>query len=446
MLSYNLITDDQHDAIDYLYGNDVSYLVASMGFGKSVVTLTAMNELLNGEVLKRILVVAPLRVCTDVWNSEHLNWEHLCHLEIAHAIGSPAKRKAAIEGDAPIVVINIDNFVWFLENYKDVAGFDGLVIDEISKFKDSGTRLVKKLRTHVKKFAWVAGLTGTPVHESFTGLYAQMLSLDGGKSFGRNKQNFLNKFFYPTDYEERNWELKDGMEVDLVKCIAWCLHVTPEYTGELPMLSEVVIGFDLPKDVMAGYKKFAKESVTSCRGVEIVAENAAVLSGKLSQYASGFLYTDEFGASVGVHDTRLLKFIDLIASVRRAIVCYWFKSELRGIEGVMHYEGVRWAHVTDKGAIEAWNAGELDYLLLHPASASHGLNLARGGCDLIFYSMPWSNDIFRQTVARLWRRGQTKAVTSYILCAAGTVDMLKLQRVEDKQEYDALFHAHIATL
>lgn len=448
MLTYNLLDSDQLAAVDYLYSHDVNYLVATMGFGKSVVTLTAIDELINDEVLARVLIVAPLRACNDVWKGEHKKWEHLQGIDIVHAIGTPKQRVAALESDASIVVINIDNLVWFLDTYKDknLLGFDGLVIDEISKFKDSGTKLVKKLRTLTKRFAWTLGMTGTPVHESFTGLYAQMLCLDGGQSFGKNKEKFLHKFFYPTDFDERNWELRDNMEGEILKAIGWCTHVAPDYTHTLPPINEVVLGFDLPDEALREYKKFARDSVIAIEDEMVIAENAAVLSGKLGQYASGFLYLEDEGDFIDIHLARVHEFTSLLRNIPRAVICYWYKAELTAILECFDASGVSYAMVNDKGAIEAWNNKTIDYLLLHPASAGHGLNLAAGGCNMIFYSPIWSNDIFKQTIARLWRRGQDAVVTAWILCATGTIDMLKIQRVEDKAEYDKLFHDHIDKL
>lgn len=445
MLNYKDLKPDQLTAIDYAFEHDVTYMVATMGTGKSIITLTAVDDLLEDETLTRVLIVAPLKVCNDVWRTEHEKWGHTTHMDIEYALGSTAKRKAAIESGAEIVVINIDNLVWFLNEYP-AHNFDGIVIDEISKFKDNGTKLVKKLRKAIKRFKWVLAMTGTPVAESFTGLYAQMLCIDGGATFGKNHEKFLREYFYPVDFDEHDWQLKDGSEELIINKMADCLHVVPSYTHELPALHEMVIGFDMSVVAFDWYKKFARDAVTEIDGVEIVADNAAVLSGKLNQFASGFLYTDEGTAPKVTYIERVAKLNTLMRSVPRAIITYWYKAELESIRELFDCKGVNYITMDHPDAIGIWNRREVDYLLLQPASASHGINLAAGGCDMIFFAPIWSNDQTKQVIARIWRRGQTEPCTVYTLCCNKTIDMLKLQKIEDKEEFDILFNAHIANL
>lgn len=441
MLNYNNLASDQLDLIDRLYNFDESIIYATMGSGKTVCTLTAISELLRDNHLKRVLVVAPLKPVKEVWACEHLQWEHLKCLNIALAVGDAKKRKAAIESDAPIVVINIENLVWFCDTYKNKHNFDGLVIDELSKFKDNGAKVVKKLRYRTHDFKWKVGLTGSPVHEGYTGLFAQLLVIDGGKAYGTSKQKFLLDYFYPTDYEQRNWEVRDNQLQPLLSRLKNIWYTMPDYTHELPPVNEQPVRFELSNANMAIYKDFAKHSVLEYGGDVIVADNAAVLSGKLEQVTSSFIYDGEDVVELGSLD-RQNAFKHLRGTINEnCVIFYNFEEEKLQLMEALAGD---YMLLEQKGAKDAWNAGTVKNLLLHPKSAGHGLNLQHGGRYVIWYSPIWSNDTFKQAIARLWRRGQTGEVFSIELVCANTVDEIKVQRIEDKQEHDRLLREHFS--
>lgn len=448
MLDYAMLDEEQLKLIDRLYGFDISFIYATMGSGKTVCTLTAIDELLADGELKRILIVAPLKPCKEVWATEHQKWSHLEHLDVALAVGSAEKRKSAIESGAQIVVINIDNLVWFLDKYKK-HDFDGLVLDELSKFKDNGAKVVKKLRYATKAFKWKVGLTGTPAHENWSGLFSQVLVLDGGERFGKRKDAFLQKYFYPTDWEQRNWDVRDGQHKSILGCIKDILYSMPDYTHTLPKVDTYKLEFQLTGKSKDMYKEMQKHSVIADGDLEIVADNAAVQSGKLEQLSSGWVYdTCDLKETKDVvtfgHD-RFNTFKQFIESGNKAkyLIFYWFDEDRRLIR---EYLGDKCLDVKDKDAVSKWNSGELQYLIANPASAGHGLNLAQGGSSIIFYAPIWSNDMYKQAIGRLWRRGQTKDVSVVELVCTGTVDELKVLRVEDKDEQARLFDQHVKSL
>jgi len=441
MLTYEMLDKDQLQLCDRIYEHNCNFIYATMGSGKTVCTLTALDSLLSDKVVNRVLIVSPLRPAKEVWASEHKKWLHLEHLRVAVACGTPKQRLAAIKGDAELVVINIENLVWFFDTFKHTHGFDCLVIDELSKFGSSGAKCVKKLKTYTNDFKHRTGLTASPAHEGFDRLYAQTLVLDGGDRFGRNKQSFLTSFFYSTDYEQRKWDLMTGMEDVLLSYINDIFYAMPDYTHKLPPLIEENISFSLCESVQILYDDFAKHSVLELDGEEVVAENAAVLSGKLEQVTSGFVYDGEDVLDLGSTD-RQKCFEEVRARIRdnRCLIFYSLDQEKRQIETALLGNC---SFINDKNVIDDWNTGRIQNLVLHPKSASHGLNLAAGGHTIICYAPIWSNDAFKQLVARVWRRGQTKPVTVYSLICADTVDDVKVLRVESKEQYDILLRAHI---
>jgi SNF2 family DNA or RNA helicase len=440
----SLLSPDQVKLVNRLYEQDETLVSAVMGFGKSVCTLTAISELIRDGHLKRVLIVAPLKPCKLVWATEHLGWSHLSHLRVGLAVGSPAKREQVIESDVDIVVINFDNLAWYCEIYKDSHGFDGLVIDELTKLKDSRTKAAKRLRYRVNGYEWRIGLTGSIVAESFTGLFSQVLCLDAGKRLGKSKERFLQKYFYPTDWEQRNWELRPGMEKVLLNDFDDLLYVTNDYRHLLPELVERQLTFPLAPDIMDDYNDFKKHSVTL--DDMVVADNAAVLSGKLCQYASGFLYGDEVEGEKRVHELHesrlyaLDEYLNMDENTdQNILIFYYYQADKQRL--LTYFDGD--AVLFDDKVEQSWNKGDIKYLLAHPLNASHGLNLASGGCRVLWYTPQWSNDVFTQANARLHRRGQLNEVIVTTLVAEGTINELAVQRVSDKADYDALFQAHV---
>ena len=450
MLKFSELDDDQLNLIDRLYEHDTTLVYATMGSGKTVCTLTSISELIRDGVLNRVLIVAPLKPCKEVWAGEHLEWEHLTGLRVGMATGTPIKRLAALQDKSfDVVVINMENLAWFCDTFKRNHCFDGVVMDELSKFKDSSAKLVKKFRYVTDSFKWHVGLTGSPVHESFTGLFGQMLVMDGGKIYGRNKEKFLQQYFYPTDYEQRNWEVRDNMRAPLINALRPVWYTMPDYTHTLPPVIEKKISVGITEAIRDIYKSFKRNSVLELDGMEpIVAENAAVLSGKLEQVTSGFVYDGDDVIRLAKSD-RLRMFLPLIGSSalkgKNRLIFYTFDEERRQILDALGALGEDFLELGDKDSVTRWNSGEVRNFVLHPKSAGHGLNLAKGGHIIIWYSPIWSNDVTKQAIARLWRRGQKEAVTSYTLVCLNTIDELKMQSVEDKDEHDRLLREHFAS-
>lgn len=446
-LSKTLLNANQDLCITRLFETDASLIVADMGFGKTVCTLTAIQELLAEGVVSRVLILAPLKVCKTVWRQEAEKWEHTKDLKIAAAIGDADARSKAIESSAEIVLMNYENIVWFFGKYKDAHGFEGLVCDEISKLKNSGGASFKKLRHRLPAFKWRAGLTGTPVSEDFMGLYGQIFILDSGKRLGTRKDIFLHEYFYPTDYMEYNWELSDPTGVVLMNQIEDLIFIADnkQYQESLMPMSHFTVPVTLPKDARKYYEDLKKDCMVDAGGGLVTADNAAVLVGKLTQVASGFLYGDEDAGTLTehVHDAKILECVKLVNKLSGPVViAYWFKEDLKRLQ-VQFPQGVALSGSDDLETIRLWNLGRIDVMFLQPRSAGHGLQLQFGGHSLIWFGPVWSRDLTEQTEARLHRQGQKNCVQVYTLCSVDTVDELIVERVVSKASYKSLLTSHL---
>ena len=453
MLSSHSLSSSQQAAIDRLYNYNSTLLIGKMGGGKTAIGLTAASELLDDGVVNRVLIVAPKKVAASRWCDEARKWSHLNALNIQTLAGkTPAQRKKVVDdSDCNLVVANFEQLPWLFDTFGKKHGFDGLIVDEITKLKDSGGKIFKSLRAKLSQFTWRVGLTGTPVSENFIGLYAMSLVLDSGKSLGTRKDSFLRRFFYPTDYNEYNWELIDPSGNDIMSAVKDLLYFldTTSYEKSLPPLRYHNHYVPLPKKARMLYEALKADHLLQLDDANIVADNAAVVVGKLRQLASGFLYVDD-EPTVTVHHEKQSKLLHLVSRLNApVIVAYWFNHDKDALFEALAYQ------FPDKnieclgGAVDAdimarWNNGEIDILLLHPASAGHGIELQFGGSDLIFYSPVWSRDQHEQTIARIYRNGQTYPVDVHYILATDTIDGLIVDRVDSKSGYEEILASHLA--
>lgn len=437
MLELKDLDPDQIAAVDYCFENDYTFLISTMGGGKTIIALTAIEELMVQGDIERVLVLAPLKVCNKTWRGEHEKWAHTKDLHVQVMTGDDR----VFDPSADIVVVNFDLLPWLAE--QDMfKHFDGLVVDESTKLKAGGAHF-KAIRRHIQNFKWRLVMTGTPVTENYVQLFYQMFLVDGGETFGRNKQTWLDDHFYTTDYQRRNWVPIPGREAWLAKQIVPYVYTVPDYRDSLPPLTVGRVDTPLPPSARLAYKEMAGKMKTA----GVLAKNAAVKSMKLTQIANGFIYDDD-KKTIHVHDAKSDKLAEIVEKigkmgVENILVIYQFIAELEQLRE--QYPDLT---VMDRagGAVDDWNAGEIPLLAMHPKSGGHGLNMSAGGHNIIWLSPPWSRDLLDQVNARLWRRGQTRAVDVKILTAPDTIDDLILARLDSKAAFMPEFMAHLAKM
>jgi len=444
MLTPDLLTSDQEAAITRLYQTDATLLHAQMGSGKTCVILSAIKELLRDGVLNKVLIVAPLRVANTVWKQESEAWSHLAGMKIVVCTGSLSARTIAVSQPHDVLVVNFEGLPWLAREVRMMPSYDGLVIDELSRMKVAGGVQFKALRPHLKGFAWRVGATGTPASEDFLGLYAQCLVLDSGAALGTRADGFRRRFFYQTDYQGYRWELKPGADAQIAERISGLVWSVPDYRDSLPSLEMSVVDLVMPDSVRDVYDSMRKDMVVDLDDGEIVAANSAVLVGKLQQVCNGFLYADD---GVGGRETVWLSDYRVRACVKAVHGCdgpvmlvVWYSADRERLLEALP-EAVELG--SDSETVVRWNRGEIPCLVTHPRSVGHGLNLARGGRSMVWFSGCFSADLRSQTIARLWRRGQTRTVRVIDLCVAESVDGIVRDRVMEKGIWADTFKAHL---
>lgn len=433
----------QEFCVKFLLNHPEALLILEMGLGKTIITLTAILILMYDRFeIDKCLVVSPLRV-TKVWCDEAMGWSHTQNLRLSRITGTARERKAALQKKADIYVINRENLVWLVEFFEDNGmewTFDMVVLDELSSFKNFKSKrfkAIKKVRPHVKR---MIGLTGTPTPQGLEDLFAEVGIIDGFQRFGRFVGRFRDAYFRKGDFnpytgvvysyiplpdaEKRIYDkisdiaisMKSVDYLDMPECV-YVDHAVEMDAGE----SEI-------------YEEMKKDLVVELEGETITSQNAALLSNKLMQMASGCLYTEE-GGIVHIHDRKLEMLSDLIeqANGQNVLVVYHFRFDHDRIRDYLKNLGYEPRDIKTDVDIDDWNAGKIQVGMISPMSAGHGLNLQRGGHIEIWVTLPWSYDYYSQTVARLWRQGVTAdtVIVHHIICK-DTVDLDVVEALKRK--------------
>lgn len=389
-------------------------LFLDMGLGKTVITLSAIRELkFDRWAVGKVLVIAPKKVAESTWQKEASKWDHLEGLRVVSCLGPSAKRKKALAEVADVYVINRENTEWLVGYLGSRWAFDTVVIDESTSFKDHRSKRFKALKTVLPRIRRLIELTGTPDPHGLMDLWSQVYLLDGGKRLGRTISVYRDMYFTP-DKRSRttifSYAPKEGAEAAIRDAISdICYSMKASDYLELPDLIYDDIPVALDDQARKAYKMLERQAVLNVDEQTITAVNAAALSGKLLQLCSGAVY-DEERKVVPVHDCKLDALMEAIERLngQHVIVCYQFIHEReRILSRLSTVSGLRYRVYRDARDMEAWNAGEVDVLLMYPASCGYGLNLQEGGHHIIWYTLTWNLEDYQQANKRLHRQGQT---------------------------------------
>lgn len=433
--------DYQTYATNFILEHPLTAILLDMGLGKSVITLTAVNDLLfDSFEIHKVLVVAPLRVARDTWPAELEKWEHLHGLVYSVAVGSEVQRKAALMQKADIYIINRENIEWLVEKSGLPFDYDMLVVDELSSFKSYQAKRFRSLSSVRPKVNRVVGLTGTPSSNGLMDLWAEFRLLDMGKRLGRFITHFRSDYFVPDKRNQQiifSYKPKPGAEEAIYRLVS-DITISMKSTDYLKMpecvINEVTVR--LSEKEMECYQTLKDDLILSLDGQDIDAQSAVGLSNKLTQMANGAVYGEDSNV-IAIHDRKLDALEDLIeaANGKPVLVAYWFKHDLSRIEERLHKRHIPFSKLDTADSIKRWNNGELPVALVHPASAGHGLNLQSGGSTLIWFGLTWSLELYQQTNARLWRQGQeSDTVVIHHLITKDTIDEKIMSALKKKDK------------
>lgn len=454
MLTPEQLHGYQRYAADFIVEHLVSAILLDCGCGKTIITLTAIEDLLRNRFeVGHILVICPIRVA-QVWAEEIGKWSHLQGLRYSIAVGTESQRRYALGQDADIYIINRDVVPWLVENYGGATWkWDMLVLDELSSFKNPQAKRFKallKVRAKVKR---IVGLTGTPSSNGLMDLWAEYRLLDLGERLGKFIGGYRSQYFRPDKTNGiiiYSYKPLPGAEERIYNRIAdMTVSIRCTDVLRMPELISVPYEVSMSPQEQEVYTRLKQDLVLSLPDGEVTASNAAALSGKLSQMSNGAVYNDD-GGVVTIHSRKLDALEDLIeaANGKPVLIAYWFKHDYDRITERLRSIGIRYAKIDTEESILRWNRKMIPVGLIHPASAGHGLNLQAGGSTLIWFGLTWSLELYIQTNARLWRQGQVSStVVIQHIVTKGTVDERILKALQQKEvTQDALMDAVKAQL
>lgn len=445
------LTEDQVEAVDFMYANPASALFLDVGYGKTVITLTMLYRLIVDEgYVGKILIIAPIRVATRVWPREPRLWTHLCWMNMTvlrvedddpRLLALPRSkrtaekhrlRRALLDSRDQIHVVNQEAVVWLVEECakRRQWPYRVVVFDESSRLRDHNSvtfKALKRVRPHIKR---LHELTATPASQTYLHLFSQIWLLDKGDRFGNGVTAFRERYFDHNPYAH-TWTIKPGAAQEIERLIA-DICLVRRRTKDHQVVSRMI---ELPGDLITQYRDFEEECVLELAEDTIDGVNAAVLCGKLLQFASGFVY-DHYGTAHRIHNEKLEELRSLADETldQPVMVSYWFRESLVRIKQAFPDAAI----MDREGKVEAsWNRGEHKIMLVHPQSAGHGLNLQAGGHHVCVYDLFYSRELMTQLIGRLDRPGQTHQVMVHLLCVRDTIDELvasSLQRLQDAEE------------
>lgn len=433
--------DYQRTATQWILDNPRCGLFLDMGLGKTVSTLTAIQEMADNCEIGKALVIAPKKVAETTWSTEAAKWDHLRGMRVSKVMGTERQRKMALQEDADVYVIGRDNFVWLAGLYGGVLPFDVIVIDELTSFKNSKSQRFKAMKIATKSAARVIGLTGTPAPNGLIDLWAQMYCIDMGRRLGPSVTRYRETYF-----ETHRWnnivvrcDVKKGCD-DIIhgKIADICLSMQARDYLQLPEMMIHTVRVEMSPAVKKAYERFEREKVLEFKEqhdgepANVLANSAAGLMNKLAQYSNGAVY-DEAHEVHEIHSEKLDRLAEIVeaANGSSVLVFYQFRHDIDRIQ--RRLKGYRVEVYEGERQLLDWNAGRIDVLLAHPASTAYGLNMQQGGHYIAWFGTGWDLELFQQANARLHRQGQAHPVTVYKLVGAGTVDERASESLEGKK-------------
>lgn len=427
--------DYQRHTTQFIIDHPEAAILLGMGMGKTISTLTAINELIRNRFeTRRVLVIAPIRVARDTWPAELEKWDHLAGLTVSPITGTAKQREAAANRRADIYTIGRENIPWLVKHHGNRWPYDMVIIDELSSFKNPQAKRFKALKKVRPKIHRIVGLTGTPAPNSLLDIWAPFRLIDNGERLGKYITHYRDQYFTPGRRNGTvvyNWNLRPGADQAIYDNIA-DITVSMRTTDylQLPEATHQHITVQLPAKARKHIDTLKRDLVLDLDDDTIDAANAATLSLKLQQLAGGAIYNEAGDDYITIHDEKIQALTELVdqAQGNTLLVCYWFKHERDRI-----LDAIPGARVLDTAKdFHDWNNGDIPVALIHPASAGHGLNLQAGGHIMVWYTTPWSLELYEQANARLHRQGQTDPVSIIHIDTADSIDQTVHQALTRK--------------
>ena len=442
----------QERAVRFELENSFAGLLLCPGLGKTSITLAAIKVLLSKKLIKRALIIAPLRAVYDVWPAEMSDWQEFHSLGVALLHG-PQKDKVLreLKPEHQICLMNFEGIPWLMTDKPrmKMLGADMLVIDELSKLKSSVSQRFRRLRPNLASFSRRVGLTGSPVPRHYMDLFGQIYVIDRGAALGEYITHYRNKYFFPTGYDMHDWELLPDSKEQIEAAIApLVLRLAAEDYLKLPKVLERIHKVELPPAARKDYDA-VEDKLMGTLFTQPLTSSAAARS-KCAQIANGAVYLEDTPEDLAfpskkrrfkvVHSAKVDAVVDLYEELQgeQLLLFIGYHHDVDTLRAALGKDIPCINGETTRGQsakyIEQWNKGLLDVLMVHPASAGHALNLQKFSARHVgFFYIPDDYDQFDQGYRRVWRQGnKADFVMRHLFIADKTVDVPKLANLRRK--------------
>lgn len=435
-------------AVAHLENSNSAALALDPGLCKTSITLAAFCNLKAKGMAQTMLVVAPLRVCRQVWRQEGAKWSEFRHLKFGLLRGS--KKEAVLKTPADVYLINPEGVPWLAKLFFGRSlPFDIVTIDELTKFKNHTSERSKALRPRLLRVARRWGLTGSLAPNGYMDIFGQQLMLDDGAALGRYITHYRDQYFQ-VGFNGFDYTLLPGAEKRIIAKIApYWLQMSADDYMQLPPLVADLRELDMEPASRKLYETMKRDMIAALPEGVVTAANAAATYSKLAQMANGAVYVGDGlpgtarTASV-IHETKLDALEELVEELNGEplLLAYEFNHDLLRLQEwhqarygkPLPYLGKGTTEKQETAYIAAWNRNELPVLAAHPASAGHGLNLQEGNAAHVCWFSPiWDLELYDQFLRRIRRSGNVATrIFNHILAVRGTIDELKLAALRDK--------------
>lgn len=457
MLTPSHLHDYQKRAVNHQCVHPNSMLWLDPGLGKTAITLTTVEYLQRVGWLGSVLIVAPLRVCRLVWRQEAAKWTHTKGLTFGMVMGTPDQRTRALMRPANIYLTNYENMMWlaktimtyYVKKGKSVP-FNGLVLDEVSKCKNSTTNRVhswfdaRRNENLLDHFIWTSGLTGTPAANGFKDLHGQYLMIDKGVRLGTSKTAFMTRWYKKDDQRRKDIPYKDT-EDSIKGLIA---DITMEMSAadyiKLPDMITNDVMVELPQELRAKYDQLEKDFfIRLDSGSEVESFNQASLTNRLLQFSNGAMYpVAGMPLWEPIHDAKLDALEEIIDEANgQPVLCFYaYRSDAERImKKFRDLDPINLSECKSESAMQSamfrWTTGDCQLMICHPGSAGHGVDgLQKTGSIIVWFGLNWSLELTLQANARLHRQGQGKPVVCHRIMCKDTMDEAQALALNEKAD------------
>ena len=453
MKSPDLLNEAQRRGSRFLQERQAAILWGSVGTGKTAAALTALNQLIAGYDVHRVLVIGPRLVASRVWSAEVEEWAHLKSLRVVRIVGTEKQRLKALQQPADLYTISRDLVCWLEEQFIRIIGtdskgtpkraqhapwpFDTVVLDESQSFKSQSSKRFKSMRRLRRLFPRIYLLSGSLMPESFDDLWSQLYLVDGGQRLGKTEEAYHQRWFDTTVREGvTTHEPKGGPDGWAAKEILRSISdITYTMLDQNPVVPLNVIRVQLDKKELSDYRTMRRQKILEMNGKEVNAINAGVLWGKLAQLANGAVY-DGDRLVHELHTKKLEALVELLESLPRPVLIgYSYIHDTDRIEAALDRAGVKKVSIIRSNAsLESWKRGEVEVGIIHPNSAGHGLTDLKDAKAVVWFGLSPGREAWEQLNGRVigGHRLAGRTIGVHVIVADDTVDDDLLEMIHFK--------------